>query len=289
MDNFKSFNEFLKEQHGGAPEIQAAPKEPPSQQPSPEEPPKEPVKKKKHKKESSHTGSSVKNYVFGGVVVVLAGILALFLLPIPLGYISLTGTDVLTVDDILFEGKIRQPVNVPQVSTTDLTRRLSKDIRVSSVTVTRKFPFVLSVDITDRRPVAIVQDQFGYAFVDADGMVMDTTQSIKKVEVPLITGKKMGNLLLGDRISGDDVAKALDFLNNLSPDGLKVFSEINIGNADSIKAYTRDGITVRLGEGDNMADRAKLAENMVGDVKARKLSVEYVDANLASPFIKLKK
>lgn len=51
----------------------------------------------------------MKNYVFGGVVVVLAGILALFLLPIPLGYISLTGTDVLTVDDILLKGKSGSP------------------------------------------------------------------------------------------------------------------------------------------------------------------------------------
>lgn len=38
-----------------------------------------------------------------------------------------------------------------------------------------------------------------------------------------------------------------------------------------------------------MEAQAKLAENMVGDVKARGLSVEYVDANLSSPFIKLKK
>ena len=31
------------------------------------------------------------------------------------------------------------------------------------------------------------------------------------------------------------------------------------------------------------------AENMVNDVKARNLSVEYLDANVTNPFIKLKK
>ena len=69
----------------------------------------------------------------------------------------------------------------------------------------------------------------------------------------------------------------------------KAFSELNLGNEDNIRAYTRDGVTVRLGDGSDMAQQAELAENMVGDVKARGLSVEYVDANLASPFIKLKK
>ena len=118
---------------------------------------------------------------------------------------------------------------------------------------------------------------------------MDTTQSIKKVNVPLITGKRMGNLLLGDSVAGGELDSALDFLNHLSPEGLRVFSEINIGNGNDIKAYTRDGITVRLGSGPDMAGQARLAENMVGDVKARGLSVEYLDANPASPFIKLKK
>lgn len=46
---------------------------------------------------------------------------------------------------------------------------------------------------------------------------------------------------------------------------------------------------MKLGNGSDMAGQARLAENMVGDVKARGLSVEYLDANLASPFIKLKK
>lgn len=45
---------------------------------------------------------------------------------------------------------------------------------------------------------------------------------------------------------------------------------------------------MRLGSGPDMAGQARLAENMVGDVKARGLSVEYLDANPASPFIKLK-
>lgn len=54
-------------------------------------------------------------------------------------------------------------------------------------------------------------------------------------------------------------------------------------------AYTRGGIAVHLGEGDQMQERAALAENMVSDVKARGLAVEYIDASLTSPYIKLKK
>ena len=105
----------------------------------------------------------------------------------------------------------------------------------------------------------------------------------------MITGKKWGNLLLGDTVSESDVLLALKFINSLSEDGVKLFSEINIGNKDNIIAYTRSGIAVKLGNGKNIADQAKLAENMVGDISSRQLSVEYIDANTSSPFIKLKK
>lgn len=125
--------------------------------------------------------------------------------------------------------------------------------------------------------------------LDKEGMVIDSVQSIRKGDVAMITGKRMENLLLGDTVSQEDLDKALAFLNALSPEGQRFFSEINIGNPENIRAYTRDGITVRLGSGSDMEAQAKLAENMVGDVKARGLSVEYVDANLSSPFIKLKK
>lgn len=51
---------------------------------------------------------------------------------------------------------------------------------MSTVSVGRRFPFVLEVNVTDRVPLAIVQDEFGYVFLDKDGVVMDSTQSIKK-------------------------------------------------------------------------------------------------------------
>ena len=281
MDHFKSFNEFRKDQHGRG-EARLTERVPESPISVLEE-----SRKKAKKKKIHHASSRI--YVFGTAAAVSAVFLALFFLPVPLGNISLSGTEALTAEDVLFEGRIRQPVNVLQVSSSELAQRLSKDIRVEEVTVSRKFPFTLEVDIKDRKPLGIIQDEFGYAFVDKTGMVMDTAPSINQVDVPLITGKRMGNLLLGDTVASGELEQALDFLNHLSPEGLKVFSEVNIGNSDNIKAYTRDGITVRLGSGNDMAGQAQLAENMVGDVKARGLSVEYIDANPGSPFIKLKK
>lgn len=294
MDNFKSFNEFRREQHAGKlPEdIETTKEESKPVDFSGEESSPfsaQEIQKVVHKKKRRHRKSHGKQYLLGGAGVVILLLMSIFLLPIPLGYIQLTGSKALTVDDILFEGQIKQPVNVWQVSSSELEERLHHDIRVADVQVTRHFPFVLEVQVEDRVPLAAVQGELSYAFLDKDGLVIDSVQSIRKTDVPMITGKRLGNLLLGDTVASEDIDKALTFLNHLSPEGRKAFSEINIGNDTNIRAYTRDGVTVRLGEGTDMAGQAELAENMVGDVKARGLSVEYVDANLSSPFIKLKK
>lgn len=294
MDNFKSFNEFRREQHAGKiPEDkqsieESKPLDPPERE-FPTETTGETPKVVPHRKRKKHSSQPWKVYGLTGTALVLLLVLALLLLPIPLGNIHLTGTKTLTEKDILFEGQVREPVNVLQISTSDLEERLRHDIRVADVQVHRRFPFTLEVQIEDRIPLAAVQGELSYAFLDKNGMVIDSVQSIRKTDVPMITGKRLGNLLLGDQVSAEDIGKALTFLNHLSPEGRKAFSEINIGNEDHIRAYTRDGVTVRLGSGSDMAEQAALAENMVGDVKARGLSVEYVDANLSSPFIKLKK
>ena len=105
----------------------------------------------------------------------------------------------------------------------------------------------------------------------------------------MITGKKLGNVLLGDKLDDAQIHTALEFINGLTEDGIKIFSEVNVGNTDNLMAYTRGGISVHLKNGTDMEKKAALAESMVNDVKARELSVEYLDANLAAPFIKLKR
>lgn len=296
MDNFKSFNEFRKEQHAGKiPEdgqrrsIEESTPLDLSDDGFSTETTEEVPKTVSHRKSKKHRSQPWKVYGIACTAMVLLLLLVLLFLPIPLGNIHLTGTKTLTEKDILFEGQVREPVNVLQISTSDLEERLRHDIRVADVQVNRRFPFTLEVQIEDRIPLAAVQGELSYAFLDKNGMVIDSVRSIRKTDVPMITGKRLGNLLLGDQVSAGDIEKALTFLNHLSEEGRKAFSEINIGNEDHIRAYTRDGMTVRLGSGTNMAEQAELAENMVGDVKARGLSVEYVDANLSSPFIKLKK
>lgn len=240
-------------------------------------------KRKKHKKNKKF------KVLFYLIIFIIIIVVSLLFLPIPFGNLTVTGNDIIKTEDIFFEAEIKKPINIFQIRTSNVEKRLLNDIRIEEVDVSRQFPFTINIKVKERKPLVIVQGEFCYAILDKTGLVIETETSLKKANYPMITGKKWGNLLLGDTVSESDVLVALKFINSLSEDGVKLFSEINIGNKDNIIAYTRSGIAVKLGNGKNIADQAKLAENMVGDISSRQLSVEYIDANTSSPFIKLKK
>ncbi|WP_276945497.1 cell division protein FtsQ/DivIB [Dialister micraerophilus] len=240
-------------------------------------------KRKKHKKNKKF------KVLFYLIIFIIIIVVSLLFLPIPFGNLTVTGNDIIKTEDIFFEAEIKKPINIFQIRTSNVEKRLLNDIRIEEVDVSRQFPFTINIKVKERKPLVIVQGEFCYAILDKTGLVIETETSLKKANHPMITGKKWGNLLLGDTVSESDVLLALKFINSLSEDGVKLFSEINIGNKDNIIAYTRSGIAVKLGNGKNIADQAKLAENMVGDISSRQLSVEYIDANTSSPFIKLKK
>lgn len=250
---------------------------------------KEKVKKNDKHPVSHHRDWGIGTYAITMSTLFFVILLALLLLPIPFGQIQISGTQNITLEDVLFEGNISEPINTLQISTTDLKERLAHDIRIETIEVKRSSPFTVSIEIRDRKVVAVMQGEYAYIFLDKEGMVVQTAPSIKGMAFPMITGKKLGNVLLGDKLGDEQICTALKFISGLTEDGIKIFSEVNVGNADNLMAYTRDGFSIHLNNGTDMEKKAVLAESMVNDVKARGLAVEYLDANLAAPFIKLKK
>lgn len=162
------------------------------------------------------------------------------------------------MEDVLFEGNVSTPINILQISTTNLEERLTHDIRIQTVRVKRGSPFTISVEITDRKVVAVMQGEYAYIFLDKEGTVIQTEPSIKGMVFPMITGKKLGNVLLGDKLDDAQIHTALEFINGLTEDGIKIFSEVNVGNTDNLMAYTRDGISVHLKNGTDMEKRRRL-------------------------------
>jgi len=219
-----------------------------------------------------------------GIVIVLV---ALFILPIPLGSIQVNGSKHITELDIIAAGNLRKPVNILQVKTKVLEDNLNHDLRIEKSTVSYKLPLTLQVDIKERRPIAIVVTQFGYATIDKNGQVIQLDQAITDSSVPILSGIKLGNTLLGDTIKEENVLKALIYLNALTEENIKNISELNIGDTSSLVGYTVDGLAIHIGDTTDLPEKAKLTEDMLKDVKARNVNAIFIDVNIKAPYIKV--
>lgn len=174
-------------------------------------------------------------------------------------------------------------VNVVQLSTDDVEERLKKDLRIADATVTREFPATIHVTLTERKPAAVITTLYGFAYVDKTGRVIELGPQIKGVSLPIMTGKKVDNLLLGDTVTDPTLHSAMVYLQSLPPDILKNIAEINVGNPESIVAYTTDSIPIHLGSGDEPAERAKLTETLLAEVQENHLAVNTSTRMCARP------
>lgn len=222
-----------------------------------------------------------------GVVFIFLVWLILRFFPIPFGTIIIDGNDRMSFDDVYQSCGIQNGIiNVIQLSPDRMRERMEKDLRVASADISREFPATIHIRMQERQTVAVITTMYGFAYVDDTGMVIETAPQIKGVSAPLITGKKVDTLLLGDTIHDQPIRSSLSYLKSLAPELRKDITEINVGNPDNIIAYTSESLPVHLGSADDPAGRAEMTKELLQEVKRNQLSVQYIDTDPRAPLVK---
>ncbi|MFR0063835.1 MAG: cell division protein FtsQ/DivIB, partial [Megasphaera micronuciformis] len=65
-------------------------------------------------------------------------------------------------------------------------------------------------------------------------------------------------------------------------------AEINVGNPKELIAYTTDGLSIHLGDGDRVSERASVTEELLNEIAKKQLSIQYIDVNPDAPIVKEK-
>ena len=78
---------------------------------------------------------------------------------------------------------------MPLVDVTDIRNRLLQFGWVKDARVSRRFPDTLVIDIVERQPAALWQDQQRLSLIDAEGVVLDRVPVSQMPDLPLLIGK----------------------------------------------------------------------------------------------------
>ena len=230
--------------------------------------------------------------IFIGLLLVFTLVLAVYMLInsnlFTVGTIVVSGNKYVQVEDIYNIADIPERVNIFKLSTAQIAKRLSSDLRIAGVNVHRQFPAAIVIEVKERQPLAYAVTQFGFVQLDKQGVIMAAFKNIHAHNIPLITGVILGNCYVGDRTDTPELNNALSFLSFLDEKIISQLSEISIKDSSQIIIYTNNSIQIRVGNNERFSEKARWLQEIIEEITVRKMLVEYVDLNFNEPIIKFK-
>lgn len=203
--------------------------------------------------------------------------------------IEIEGNKGLTQEEIITMSGIEEDANVLAVSLDRTRDRLLCDLRIENVEVTRILPNKIRLIVTERNPIFYATGSLGFLEIDRKGMVLAVHKSMNRMDVPVLTGRQLSDLYVGDVCDDAELKQVSDYLADLPEDVLKQISEINIQDPNQVYAYTTDSIYVDLGPIERLAAKASLTSEMLHEITDRSLAVESIHLDYTVPFMKLRR
>ncbi len=180
--------------------------------------------------------------------------------------VQITGARVYSDKDILEKSNIEIGDNLFSVNEKNINKKLPEKLPyIESVTVKRKLPDTLIIDVTASKEIAAIENGTGFAVVNKNGKVLDTNVSMLKEGVAIISGVKVKTLESGKTIElkTPELTNALlTSLNSISNCELKLLTEISVTENGEIELGYDDRIKIELGATVNLdkkIERAKAA------------------------------
>ncbi len=186
--------------------------------------------------------------------------------------VKVTGNEYFTRDEILNMGEIGEKHSIWDVSLDEATGKITSHPFIDRVHITRKLPDILSVEVFEKKPVAMLNFERNVYYLDRVGMVMPNITG-KSCDLPVISGKFEGGLMVGHEIDHPWIDEGLQFvelIHNQHPEIYRNVSEVVVGKEDGLLLLLRKrALPVYLGH-ENRNKKIHALEAVLKDLQNKK-------------------
>jgi cell division protein FtsQ len=163
--------------------------------------------------------------------------------------IDVLGLTTIPSNEITLLSDYVKGINIFDVDLVELSEKIEAHPKVDKVSIQRKLPSTLVLNVTERAQVAVMPYSGYYVLVDTEGFAMAITESYGAHDPPLITGVKPQQVLVGKRIECPGLDSILRVATVLPPNLAREVSEITYSDATGVSIYLQSGTWVTLGTG----------------------------------------
>jgi cell division protein FtsQ len=168
-------------------------------------------------------------------------------------HIAVAGNTHVTADQLIEKSGIIEGQNIFRVSIRDTVSAIEQIPWVDRARVDKVFPNEVHIEITERKPVALVLSHKLF-LIDGERKVMSEFDASEGLQAPIITAKQIDGLKPGDTVEIAGISEALDivrFINDMNLEECIGISEICIDAAPNISMIAeRSGANIMLGSSD---------------------------------------
>jgi cell division septal protein FtsQ len=164
------------------------------------------------------------------------------------------GLRALTAQQIFSLASISLKSPMYETDLSAIQQRIAAHPFVSGVTITRRLPDALRIQIDERVPVASL-NAGGMVYIDAERVALPVVQSSLKFDLPIISNVTgLGQMKFGEVVPSAELGEAIHILQTALDIDTSLYhfiSEINMNSGGDVIMYSIDvGVPIMLGRGD---------------------------------------
>lgn len=230
-----------------------------------------------------------KNNILPRLAAVAAAGLALWLLLTNVVFVvrnvQVEGAGEIPAEDVLRLSGIRLGSSMGRVKADDVRLAVESDGRLAFVGLEKRYPNAILLTVRLRSHDAVVLQGGKVLLLDSDGYVAQVADRMPDGQMPYISGLRASYYLLGRQLDMADgrVAAMSAVLNALKARGATQYaSEISVENIEDLRIITRTGMTVLLGNSDDMDAKIAWMAAALSDLEARGETQGQLDVSSAT-------
>jgi cell division septal protein FtsQ len=199
--------------------------------------------------------------------------------------VAVAGNVAVPESDVLRRAGLGPGLGAFRVNAWSIRQRLLEDPRIEDSAVAMIFPWQVTVLIRERPPVAALSVQHGYVLVGRDAVVIREALDPEGLPTLIVDRFDPAVVAVGTLLGAPDVRLGAWVAGEL-PESLKhSVRVVRVDGAGEASLGLRDGVSVRLGGAQGIADRLGMVPDVLSGITARGLRVEYVDVRFTGSVI----
>lgn len=153
-------------------------------------------------------------------------------------------------------------------------KKISADIEANPyyemLSIKREYPSTVWIYVRERQPCAVVRLTNGFLILDSEGFVLERKQTDSGFSLPVLSGLAVNTYHTGQEITLDrptQLSAMQSVLQALEESRLlEKMREINLSSINDILLYTKDGLSVEVGNALALSDKFRYLTAVLEDL-----------------------